>query len=108
MAPKINKVLKVKNELTEKNESTSQFLELEKFAYKRENTVSIHTEIAHQKIGIEKLTNKKLKWEPPNWEDQYAMIREMRSDWTAPVDTMGCDAISNSDPILTEKVRMSI
>ena len=70
--------------------------------------MSIHTEIAHQKIGIEKLTNKKLKWEPPNWEDQYAMIREMRSDRTAPVDTMGCDAISNSDPILTEKVRMSI
>lgn len=47
---------------------------------------------------------KKVKWEPPNWLEQLERIREMRSDQNAPVDTMGCDALSSLDPNLSEKV----
>lgn len=30
-------------------------------------------------------------WSPPNWEQAYGNILEMRSDRTAPVDSMGCE-----------------
>ena len=29
--------------------------------------------------------------EPENWRETYAMIKAMRSNIVAPVDTMGCD-----------------
>lgn len=35
---------------------------------------------------------KKKKWEPENWLEQFNLIRTMRSEWNAPVDTMGCDS----------------
>lgn len=34
---------------------------------------------------------KQSKWEPKNWRELLANIREMRKDRTAPVDTMGCE-----------------
>lgn len=34
---------------------------------------------------------KQSKWEPENWRELLANIREMRKDRTAPVDTMGCE-----------------
>lgn len=49
---------------------------------------------------------KKTKWEPEQWLEQYEKIKEMRSGLTAPVDTMGCDSISRSDPTLTEPVQI--
>ena len=36
-------------------------------------------------------------WSPPNWEEQMVNIRRMRSDFDAPVDTMGCEKISDRD-----------
>lgn len=35
------------------------------------------------------------KWEPPLWWEQFQNIREMRKLGDAPVDTMGCDVISD-------------
>jgi hypothetical protein len=48
--------------------------------------------------------NKKLKWEPPNWLEQIEKIRLMREKQPAPVDTMGCDALSSVDPQISESV----
>lgn len=36
-------------------------------------------------------SEKQIKWEPNNWREQLANIREMRKERNAPVDTMGCD-----------------
>lgn len=38
---------------------------------------------------------KKEKWEPPTWRDQLKNIHEMRKNRDAPVDSMGCDVISD-------------
>ncbi|ETE68650.1 Endonuclease III-like protein 1, partial [Ophiophagus hannah] len=43
--------------------------------------------------GVAEATHaKKQKWEPANWEQQLANIREMRRERTAPVDQMGAGA----------------
>lgn len=34
---------------------------------------------------------KQVKWEPKNWQELLANIREMRKERNAPVDTMGCE-----------------
>lgn len=36
-------------------------------------------------------SEKQAKWEPNNWRQLLANIREMRKERNAPVDTMGCD-----------------
>ena len=38
---------------------------------------------------------KREKWEPPSWRPQLENIYEMRKNRDAPVDTMGCDVISD-------------
>ncbi len=38
---------------------------------------------------------KKEKWMPPNWQKELDNIYKMRSCRDAPVDTMGCDKISD-------------
>lgn len=38
---------------------------------------------------------KKVKWEPVKWKEQLNNVREMRKSRDAPVDTMGCDRISD-------------
>ena len=38
---------------------------------------------------------KREKWEPPLWRPQLENINEMRKNRDAPVDTMGCDVISD-------------
>lgn len=44
------------------------------------------------KITIEYDTDvKREKWEPQNWAETLANIREMRKNGDAPVDSMGCD-----------------
>ena len=35
-------------------------------------------------------------WEPPRWREQYANITQMRKFRDAPVDSMGCDVISDN------------
>lgn len=40
---------------------------------------------------------------PPNWQDMYAAVREMRSRIPAPVDTMGCERLA--DAASTPKIR---
>ena len=40
--------------------------------------------------------SKSVKWEPPVWKDQLDNIYEMRKNWDAPVDSMGCDVISDA------------
>ena len=32
---------------------------------------------------------------PPNWEEMYALTREMRNENIAPVDTMGCESLAD-------------
>ena len=32
---------------------------------------------------------------PPNWEEVYALTREMRNENVAPVDTMGCESLAD-------------
>ena len=39
---------------------------------------------------------KREKWEPPDWRKQLENINEMRKNRDAPVDTMGCDVISDA------------
>ena len=42
-------------------------------------------------------TSKISRWEPPSWEEQLCNIEEMRRKRDAPVDTMGCDVISDQN-----------
>ncbi len=46
---------------------------------------------------------KKNKWEPPMWHEQLDRIRQMRSESSAPVDTMGCDSLANLNPNLSAR-----
>jgi len=39
--------------------------------------------------------DKKEKWEPPIWRKQLKNMYEMRKNRDAPVDSMGCDVISD-------------
>jgi endonuclease-3 len=40
--------------------------------------------------------NGNVKIEPPsNWEEIYALTREMRNENVAPVDTMGCESLAD-------------
>jgi endonuclease-3 len=41
-------------------------------------------------------TDGKIKIEPPpNWEEMYALTRQMRNENIAPVDTMGCESLAD-------------
>ena len=45
---------------------------------------------------INQASVKKEKWEPPGWRTQLENINEMRKNRDAPVDSMGCDDISDA------------
>lgn len=47
---------------------------------------------------------KKVKWEPAEWKEVLDRIKQMRMDKSAPVDTMGCDALSSLDENLSPQV----
>jgi endonuclease-3 len=51
--------------------------------------------------------NKKIKWEPEAWQTIYENIKQMRSANDAPVDLMGCDALSECLHTQKEK-RLSV
>ena len=36
-------------------------------------------------------------WEPANWREQLANIREMRKSRDAPVDSQGCEKTADAD-----------
>ena len=40
---------------------------------------------------VDDVTKTKVAWEPANWKEQLANIREMRKDRDAPVDSQGCE-----------------
>ncbi|XP_013407654.2 endonuclease III-like protein 1 [Lingula anatina] len=48
-------------------------------------------------VKREQQDSKRSAWEPPNCWQQLDNIREMRKNRDAPVDTMGCDRISDQD-----------
>lgn len=103
------------------NHLEEKTVKLEKFAYKNENKISPSLKkepLKHKIVEVEvkavknkivateedERPLKKVKWQPENWLEQYNLIKEMRSDMNAPVDTVGCDAITTTGPILHEKV----
>lgn len=50
-----------------------------------------HIKVEDDNKNLENVeTDKKLKWEPPHWEEVLKNLREMRKDQEAPVDSMGC------------------
>lgn len=69
---------------------------------KEEDTLDQKTELDAKSSKTE---TKRLKWEPENWLEQLNLIRTMRSESNAPVDTMGCD--SNWDSDSTPQVNIS-
>lgn len=34
---------------------------------------------------------------PPNWERVYGLTKDMRAQWLAPVDTMGCETLAEEN-----------
>lgn len=63
---------------------------------KREKPTIMYEDVA-LKTEPSNQDQKKLKWEPQHWKTQLENIVEMRKDWSAPVDSMGCDVISDKD-----------
>ena len=70
-------------------------------ARKRDNS-HVKIEYEKQEPSVEKQCEdakspaaKKEKWQPPLWKQQLLNIYEMRRRRDAPVDTMGCDRISD-------------
>jgi hypothetical protein len=67
------------------------------------NTINIKTELkAEVKIepGVNQITDEAVQgnvWHPPLWKQQLDNIYEIRKAWDAPVDTMGCDVISDEN-----------
>lgn len=58
-----------------------------KVEYDSDNSISIDVK---SEVKSES-DNKKLKTEPPNWQEVLQNLREMRKNSDAPVDSMGCD-----------------
>ncbi|XP_064605698.1 endonuclease III-like protein 1 [Liolophura sinensis] len=58
--------------------------------------VEIKCEVeTEEKEGVACTNIKNERWEPPYWKEQYDNILEMRKHHDAPVDSMGCDRISD-------------
>ncbi|XP_046352813.2 endonuclease III-like protein 1 [Haliotis rufescens] len=69
-----------------------------KIEYEDQKNSSVKQEAAKQKKKSDNIEVdvKREKWEPPNWRNQLKNIYQMRSRRDAPVDTMGCDVISDT------------
>lgn len=95
----------IKNENNGENASTSKFSNLRE----PENVLKSDKSNdlpSNYDDGDVKINAKKVKWEPNEWMKQLDMIKEMRSNQNAPVDTMGCD--SNLDDNLPPNVIISV
>ncbi|KAH9498386.1 hypothetical protein Btru_008142, partial [Bulinus truncatus] len=51
----------------------------------------------NQEDCLDSVSQNKSEWQPPKWLEQLRNITEMRKSRDAPVDTMGCDVISDSN-----------
>lgn len=56
----------------------------------------VKSEVSKVDHDIDESSLKRDKWEPPVWRCQLENINEMRKNRDAPVDTMGCDVISDA------------
>lgn len=63
-------------------------------------SAAIKTEPCHEEPGL-----KKSKWEPTCWNEQFELIKQMRSGLSAPVDSMGCDTLSSIDSVIDPKTK---
>ena len=91
-----------KQELSEMNPNSLNIIKTELKA--ENNYFKDKFEIKKEKLDEEddlSETTKKVKWEPPMWREQLARIKEMRIEQNAPVDTMGCDSLANTNPNLS-------
>ncbi|XP_060589390.1 endonuclease III-like protein 1 [Ruditapes philippinarum] len=67
------------------------------------NTINIKTELKTEvkfEPGVNQITEEAVQgnvWQPPLWKQQLDNIYEIRKAWDAPVDTMGCDVISDEN-----------
>ena len=73
-----------------KETSVSKLSNVRRKLDKTETEVNVHGD------DEERSVDKKGKWEPSAWRSALENIREMRKSRDAPVDTMGCDVISDS------------
>ncbi|KAL3876881.1 hypothetical protein ACJMK2_034663 [Sinanodonta woodiana] len=56
-----------------------------------------HLSVEYEKESVEENNEgKERKWEPPRWKEQLNNVFTMRKNRDAPVDTMGCDVISDT------------
>lgn len=99
------------NSIAKKLEESVQS-KLESYVFKRKQPIKLEKIKSEPTIKIEyenpdeqntSSSSKKTKWEPANWQEQLGFIKEMRGKRDAPVDVVGCEAISRADPNLTEK-----
>lgn len=84
-----NETGQVKTPSSDKSETCSKLkrkLKIEKIDIKYED---VKNEI------IDSVDIKKEKWEPNCWKEQLKNMFEMRKNRDAPVDSMGCDVISD-------------
>lgn len=62
----------------------------------RKRQINEKVEIKYEETEpVEEVQKKTSDWEPPLWREQLKNIYEMRKYRNAPVDTMGCDVISD-------------
>lgn len=76
--------------------SSIQKLDLDKFKKTVKPKLSSSEKIKRKHVavaseGAQECKNLKQSWAPPNWKEVLANVREMRKNFDAPVDTMGCD-----------------
>lgn len=83
------------NSLSSKG-SSIQKLDLDKFKKTVRPKLSQSKKIKRQHVVVEsdeapECKNLRQSWIPPNWKEVLANVREMRKNFDAPVDSMGCD-----------------
>ena len=88
--------VKVEHDLSPPKESEKHAAEKKRLPRKRQ--INEKVEIKYEETEPVEEVQKKTSsdWEPPLWREQLKNIYEMRKYRNAPVDTMGCDVISDT------------
>ena len=87
--------VKVEHDLSPPKESEQHAAEKKRLPRKRQ--INEKVEIKYEETEpVEEVQKKTSDWEPPLWREQLKNIYEMRKYRNAPVDTMGCDVISDT------------
>lgn len=73
-----------------------------KIKYEEENKET--TLLSHIALPVKSksLMKPRIPWKPKNWEAMWGLIKEMREENPAAVDTMGAHCISNPESSLNE------